>query len=151
MATVAEHTEIPTPRIAPHPTTLLVGRLLLAAIFFVSGFAKLTNTDATAGHMAEQGIPEPYALAIVAGIAEIAGALSLTFGFLTRIGAIGLVLFMIPTTLLFHDFWAVPAAEQKMQMINFLKNLAIIGGLAIIAANGAGRYSFDAKLRSRLR
>ena len=149
MPAIADRTPIvpEVPQVAPHPTIMLVGRLLVAAIFFVSGIAKLINTDATVGHMEQHGIPEAHTLALVAGIAEVAGALALTFGFLTRLGAVGLILFLVPTTFIFHAFWAVPAAEQKMQMISFLKNLGLIGGLMFLVANGAGRYSLDAKRR----
>ena len=149
MPAIAERTPIVphVPQIAPHPTVMLVGRLLVATIFFVSGIAKLTNTEETVAHMAAKGIPEAHTLALVAGIAEVAGALALAFGFLTRIAAVGLILFLLPTTFIFHAFWAVPAEQQKMQMISFLHNLALMGGLLFLVANGAGRFSLDAKLR----
>lgn len=134
-------------RVAERPASALIGRILIGAIFLMSGIAKLTNTDETVGHMTAMGIPAPYTLAIVAGIAEIAGAAALIFGFLTRLAALGLILFMIPTTLIFHAFWALDGAEQKMQMIQFMKNLAIIGGLATIFAHGPSRYSIDKKIR----
>jgi putative oxidoreductase len=136
--------------VAPRPKTALVGRVLVAAIFLVSGFAKLTNVGETAAHMSGVGIPMAETLAVVAGLAEILGALAIGFGFLTRPGAIGLILFMIPTTLLFHNFWAFEGAEQKMQMIRFLKNLTIIGGLSLLVAHGPGPYSIDQKLRKRI-
>jgi putative oxidoreductase len=130
----------------PRPGFALVGRILLATIFMISGIAKLTNTAATASHMQSVGIPAADILAIVAGVAEVLGAAALAAGMFTRLGALGLVLFMIPTTLLFHNFWAFEGEEQKQQMIEFLKNLAIIGGLCTVIANGAGRFSLDAKL-----
>jgi putative oxidoreductase len=132
---------------AVRPGTMLVARFLIAAIFIVSGSAKLVDIAGTAGHMAAQGIPAPETLAMVAGIAELAGGISLALGFLARIGAIGLTLFMILATLLFHDFWTFEGAEQRTQLIQFMKNLAIMGGLAMIVACGAGRYSVDGKLR----
>ena len=132
---------------APRPGTMLVGRILIAAIFIMSGVAKLTNTEGTVGYMAAQGIPEPGTLAIIAGLAEVAGGLAILFGFLARIGAIGLLVFLSITTLVFHDFWTMTGEEQKTQMIQFMKNLAVMGGLALLIANGAGRYSIDAKLR----
>jgi len=134
-------------RVAQRPATALIGRLLIGAIFLVSGFAKLTDTSGTVAHMEAAGIPYAHTLAIVAGIAEIAGGLSLVFGLLTRIGAIGLILFMIPTTIIFHGFWNFEGTEQKMQMVNFMKNLAIIGGLFMVAAFGPSRYSIDKKIR----
>ena len=134
-------------RVAQRPATALIGRILIGAIFLTSGIAKLTNTEETVGHMTSMGIPAAHTLALIAGVAEIAGALALIFGFLTRLAAIGLILFMIPTTFIFHAFWTFDGAEQKMQMINFMKNLAIIGGLATIAAHGPSRYSIDKKIR----
>lgn len=131
----------------PRPATALVGRILLAAIFFVSGFAKLTDTAGTAGHMEAMGIPEAHTLAIIAGIAEVAGAISIASGFLARIGGIGLVLFLIPTTFIFHAFWNYEGPERLTQMVNFLKNCGLAGGLLMIVANGAGRYSIDNAIR----
>ena len=127
------------------PTMALIGRLLIAAIFFTSGIAKLTDTAGTVQHMTAMNIPYADTLAIVAGVAEVLGALALTFGLLTRVGAFGLILFMIPTTLIFHAFWNY--AERMPQMVNFMKNLAITGGLAGFAAFGAGRYSLDRLVR----
>ncbi len=133
--------------LTPRPSWMLIGRVLIAAIFIVSGIAKLTDPAGTVGYMEAQGIPSADVLAIVAGLAEVAGGLAILFGFLTRIGAFGLFLFLIPTTLIFHDFWTMDGAEAKTQMVTFMKNLAIIGGLALLVANGAGRYSIDARLR----
>lgn len=116
-------------------------------MFFVSGAAKLTDTAGTAAHMTAAGIPEAHTLALIAGIAEIAGALSIATGFLARIGSVGLILFLIPTTLIFHPFWNFEGQQQVMQMSNFLKNCAVAGGLALLVANGAGRYSVDFALR----
>jgi putative oxidoreductase len=137
-------------RVADRPLTALVGRILIAAIFLVSGIAKLVDTDGTAGYMTAVGIPHAHTLAIVAGLCEVAGGLAIASGFLTRIGALGLFLFMIPTTLLFHGFWNFEGAERKMQMVNFMKNLAIMGGLATLVAFGPSLYSVDKKVREPL-
>ena len=133
----------------PRSTTALVGRMLIAAIFVISGVAKLADLAQTAGYMTSAGIPAAHGLAIIAGLGEILGGLMLLFGFLTRIGALGLALFLIPTTLLFHQFWALTGQEAQMQLVNFLKNVAIMGGLYGYVAFGGGRYSIDAKLRNR--
>lgn len=130
------------------PGTMLIGRALMAAIFFVSGAAKLMDIEKTVGHMTSQGIPEAHILVYVAAIAELAGAASILFGFLTRIGAFGLIIYVVAATVVFHDFWTFTGEEQRMQMIQFLKNLAIIGGLALLVAQGAGRYSLDARIRA---
>jgi putative oxidoreductase len=129
------------------PNMALIGRCLLAAIFAVSGIAKLTDTAGTAAKMAEAGIPYATTIAPFVGVAEVLGAVSLVFGILTRAGSVGLILFMIPATLIFHGFWNYEGAERQPQMINFMKNLAIIGGLAVLTAFGAGRKSIDHVLR----
>ena len=136
--------------VAQRPTTALIGRILIGAIFLVSGIAKLTDTSGTAGYMDAVGIPYARQLAMIAGCAEILGALSIIFGFLTRLGALGLMLFLVPTTFLFHSFWTFDGAEMKTQLVNFMKNLAIIGGLAMIFAFGPSRYSIDQKIRQPL-
>lgn len=133
--------------VAAQPTLALVGRILLASLFLVSGITKLTSLDQTAGYMASVGIPSAHALALIAGCAEILGGLALVVGALTRLASLGLILFLIPTTLLFHNFWALEGPEQQMQMVNFLKNLQIMGGLALLIAFGPGRYSVDARAR----
>ncbi|MGN6110424.1 MAG: DoxX family protein [Kofleriaceae bacterium] len=133
--------------LTPRPTTALIGRILIGTIFVVSGLGKLTHLDQTAGFMASVGIPSPHGLAILAGLAELLGGLSLVFGLLSRLGALGLMLFLIPTTLLFHNFWRFSGPEQQTQLVNFLKNLAIFGGLLLMFAYGPGRYSLDARMR----
>ena len=136
--------------LVPRATTALIGRILIAAIFVVSGIAKLTDTAGAAGYMTSVGLPQATTLAIIAGIAEVAGGLALAFGFLGRLGALGLFILLIPTTLLFHNFWAMEGAEAKTQMVNFMKNLAIMGGLLLLYAHGPGRYSVDARMRRPL-
>lgn len=128
--------------------TLLVGRILLGLIFAFSGFHKLTALEETAGQIAAHGIPAAHVMATVAGCAELAGGVALILGLLSRVAAIGLIVFMIPTTLMFHNFWAFTGNDMQVQMVNFMKNLAIIGGLALMVGSGAGRYSIDGKLRS---
>jgi putative oxidoreductase len=125
----------------------LIGRLLIAAIFLMSGIAKLTDTPGTVAHMTAAGIPYADTLAIVAGVGEVLGALAIAFGLLTRLGAFGLFLYMIPTTVIFHAFWNYHGAEQLPQMVNFMKNLAIMGGLATLVAFGAPRLSIDRRIR----
>jgi putative oxidoreductase len=145
-----ESTEDQFIHLAPRPTTALLGRVALAAIFLVSGAAKLVDVAGTAAYMSSVGIPFPETLAMFAGVAEILGALSLISGALTRMGAFGLILFLIPTTLLFHDFWALEGEAQRTQLVNFLKNLSIIGGLILLISYGPGRYSIDSLLRRPL-
>jgi putative oxidoreductase len=112
---------------------LLLGRVLLSAIFILSGLGKLPHFHDVATMMASKGIPlATVALAITLCI-EIGGGLLLLTGFQARYAALAIALWLVPVTLVFHNFWAVPQAQQQEQMINFLKNLAIIGGLLVTA------------------
>ena len=131
----------------PRSGTALVGRILLAAIFLTSGIAKLVDPAGAMGYMTKVGVPHADVLVYVAGLAEILGGAALLFGFLARIGALGLIVFLIITTLYFHNFWALDGAEAKTQMVQFFKNMAIMGGLAMVFAHGPGLWSIDAKLR----
>lgn len=133
--------------VAARPATALAGRVLLSGIFILSGLMKLMHTEETVGYMASQGLPAATPLAILAGLVEILGGLSVLTGFATRLGALALFAFLIPTTLIFHDFWALAGAERQMQMVHFLKNLSVMGGLLMLVAFGPGRYSIDAKMR----
>src|SRR5688572_14119337 len=137
-----------TPWVIPRPNTILLGRILLGAIFLVSGVAKLTDWSGSLGYLASK-VPEGTAapLLFIAAIAEIAGALSLITGTLARVGSLGLFLYLIPTTLLFHNFWALEGMEAQMQMVNFMKNLSIMGGLLLVAGFGAGPLSVDSRIR----
>ncbi|HSU67211.1 MAG TPA: DoxX family protein [Tepidisphaeraceae bacterium] len=133
----------PDRRLAASATWLAVpGRVLMSIIFLLSGFMKFShlNAMASAVHM-------PPALLGLAATVEVVGGLSLLLGVWSRWGAILLFLFLIPTTFMFHNFWAAPAAQQQDQMAHFLKNLAIMGGLLAIAAYGAGPLSVDAATR----
>lgn len=81
--------------------------------------------------------------------AEIGGGLALLVGWQTRWAALGLVLFLIPTTLIFHHFWDLPEPEHAAQRIQFSKNLAVMGGLLGFAALGAGAISLDGWIAKR--
>ncbi len=121
------------------------GRILLSIIFLITGFWKLTGWAATAGYMASKGMPAVPVLLALAMVAELAGGLSLLLGFKARWGAALLMLYLIPVTLTMHNFWAVEGMSQQIEMVNFLKNLAIMGGLALVVAHGAGPFSLDTR------
>ena len=126
----------------------LVGRILIALIFLLSGFGKLTGFAGTAGYMASK-MPVSGTLIdlllVITIIVELGGSLALVLGFKARIAALVLFLWMIPVTLIFHNFWAAPADQAMIQQIMFLKNLAIMGGMLMIMANGPGPLSVDKK------
>ena len=126
-------------------TTVLVGRILLGLIFVLSGFAKISGFDGTAGYIASKGLPLPQLLAALPIVVELGGGLALMAGFYTRQAVVALAGFSLLTAIVFHNFWAVPQAEQMTQQINFMKNLAIAGGMLVLAAFGPGRLSVDAR------
>jgi putative oxidoreductase len=125
----------------------LIGRILMSAIFILSGISKFTNWDMTEAMMAAHGLPLTPVLHVGAGALEILGGLAILTGFKSRWAAYALFLFLIPTTLIFHNFWAFQGGEYMMQQINFLKNLAIMGGLLYIGTFGAGKYAIDTRDR----
>jgi putative oxidoreductase len=127
-----------------------LARFLLAAIFVASGFGKIADFSGTQGYMASVGMPATALFLIGAILVEVLGGLALVVGYRARLAALSLALFLVPTTLLFHAFWSAPPEAAQMQTINFMKNLAIIGGLLYVVANGAGAFSLDA-LRARKR
>ena len=124
---------------------VVVGRVLLALMFVLSGFGKLANVAGTAGYIASGGLPAATALAVLVGLFEVVAGLALAVGFKARWAALGLALFTLLASLLFHKFWAAPAEQQMMQQLMFMKNLAIAGGMFMVAALGAGPLALDAR------
>jgi putative oxidoreductase len=127
---------------------LLIARVAIGAIFLWSGFGKLSSLSEFTAGMVDRGLPLAQLLAPLGAAVEFAAALALILGAWTRLAALALAVFTIIATLMAHRFWAFPVDEQRMQSIQFMKNLAIIGGLAALIATGGGRFSFDAILRS---
>ena len=121
----------------------LLGRILLASIFVYSGFGKITDFQGTVGYIASARMPMPQVLAVGAIVVEFIGGLALLIGFRARWAALAFVVFLIVITPIFHNFWSVPADEVMSQQINFIKNVAIIGGMLMVMAFGPGRYSVD--------
>ena len=113
---------------------LAIGRLLLAALFLLEGWSKLRGYDAAAAYMTRFGVPGALLPAVIA--VEIGGGLMLAAGWQTRVAAAGLAVFCILAAVLFHANVA-----DRNQLLHFEKDLAIAGGLLVLAATGAGRWS----------
>ena len=111
----------------------LIARVLMAYIFIIAGWGKVTAYQATAGYMESMGVPA--ALLPMTILVELGGGLALLFGFQARFAALGLAVFSLITAFLFHG-----SAEDG---INFMKNLAMTGGLFFLMLHGAGRFSLD--------
>jgi putative oxidoreductase len=140
------------PRVAPAGTDvlLLVGRILLGAIFVMSGYGKLTGLDGTATMLANQGVPLAPVMAVLAAAIEFSGGLFILLGFQVRLGALLLVAFTVAATLIAHRFWGLEGAAYKAQQIQFSKNLSIIGGLLLLVASGSGRFGLDGLKQRRI-
>ncbi|MDB5313690.1 MAG: DoxX protein [Gemmataceae bacterium] len=121
----------------------LAGRVLLGLIFVVSGIGKFASWSATAAFMESKGIPMvPVSLGVAATVELVCGAAVLA-GWFTRPAALLLALFLVPATVIFHHFWDLDGQAAQDQMIHFMKNLSIMGGLLTLAAHGPGRISVD--------
>jgi putative oxidoreductase len=120
----------------------LLGRILLCCIFLVSAYAKITEWSASEQMMAAKELPAVPLLLGTAIAIELLGGLSILTGLFARQAALIIFLYLIPVTLIFHNFWDQGPASQPMQLVNFLKNLAIMGGLLELFSFGPGRHSF---------
>lgn len=127
----------------PSSIGLLIGRILLSAIFILSGIGKLVDYEGTIRYMEAANLFLIPLLLVIAALIEIFGGLSILLGYKTRYGALLLFLYLIFVTVIFHNFWALEGMSQQMQMIHFMKNLAIMGGLLYAASVGAGKLGLD--------
>lgn len=116
----------------------LAGRILLSLIFLLSGFGKIADPAGTIGYIQSVGAPFPEIAYGIALLVEIGLGLALLIGFKTKLAATGIALFTLAAAGLFHNNFA-----DQMQMIMFMKNLTIVGGLLFVIAFGAGGFSID--------
>jgi len=126
----------------------LVGRLLIAAIFVFSGFGKITGFEGTVGYIASKGLPLPQLGAIAAIIVELGGGILLILGWKARWAAAAMLLFTLAAAVIFHNFWAVPPDMAQNQMIHFMKNICMAGGLMYVVVFGSGPLSVDGSTRT---
>jgi putative oxidoreductase len=125
----------------------VLGRALLCTIFLLSAVGnKIPNFRAVAGAMAGEGVPAPQVMLVGAIVFLIAGSLSVILGYRARIGAALLLVFLVLVTYYFHDFWTVsdPRVRQE-QVIQFMKNLGLMGAMLLVIANGTGPMSLDGR------
>jgi putative oxidoreductase len=123
---------------------LAIGRILIAIIFVSSGIEKFMDLGAAASAIWSKGLPYANVLAVLTATVEAGGGLLIIFGWQTRLAALALALFCAVASHYFHDFWNQPAGPEHINnMVHFMKNVSIIGGLLMLCAVGAGRYSLD--------
>jgi putative oxidoreductase len=119
-----------------------IGRTLFALIFIVSVFGHFSHgaIDAAAAH----GVPLATVAVPASGILALVGGLSILLGYHARFGALLIVVFLVPVTLIMHNFWAVADPQMAMtQKAMFLKNVSMLGGALMLMYYGSGPYSLD--------
>jgi putative oxidoreductase len=121
--------------------TVVVARVLLALMFVLAGFSKFAGLEGTAGYIASKGLP----LATL----QVVGGLALALGLKARWAAGALALFTLVASVVFHNFWAMPADQAFVNQLMFMKNLAVIGGLLMVVSFGAGPASIDARFAAQ--
>jgi putative oxidoreductase len=121
----------------------LIGRVLIAVMFIYSGYGKVGGFDGTAAYIASKGLPMSQVLAAATIALELGAGLMLAIGWKARWAALALAAFTVLASMLFHNFWTAPPAQFRTEQLFFLKNMAIVGGLLMIVALGAGRWGVD--------
>jgi putative oxidoreductase len=122
----------------------LAGRILLVLIFLNSGIEKIENFEGTAKFMAQYGMPYTSLFLFGAIIFELAGSIFAILGYYTRFGALLLIVFLIPTTIIFHTNF-----DDPIQIIMLMKNVSMFGGCLVLLGMGPGRLSLDYLFRTR--
>ena len=120
----------------------LLGRVMLALIFILAGVGKIMDPAGTVGYMQAMGVSSMLLWPTI--LLEILGGIAIAVGYKTPLAAIALALFSIAAAVLFHSNFG-----DKMQMILFMKNIAMAGGLLLLAVSGATAYSIDKKIQKK--
>lgn len=128
-------------------TFVLTGRILFSLIFITSGFSHFT--EESMNYAESHGVLMSSVTVPLAGVMCILGGLSIAFGFKAKLGAWLIILFLIPTTILMHNFWTISdPVTRHTQMIMFMKNLSMLGASLLIAYHGAGPASIDHRAKA---
>ena len=122
---------------------ILIARVLLMILFLIFGWSKLTGFSGTVGYMATEGAPFSTLSAIIAIVMEFFVGIAILIGFYTRPLALLFALYTLGTALIGHHFWTMSGDAYMANMINFYKNISIMGGLLLLCVTGAGKYSID--------
>jgi putative oxidoreductase len=123
---------------------ILAARLLLATLFLIFGWRKLTDYSGTVSQMVQLGVPVPVLAAAVATFMELPVAFAVAVGAFTRLSAALMFFYTLGTALIGHRYWTLKGAERVDSMDSFFKNLSIMGGFLLLYTAGAGKYSIDA-------
>ena len=123
----------------------LIGRLLIVALFLPAGLGKIAGFEGTLGYFASLGIPAPVFALVATIVIEVLGSIALIVGFQTRIVAVIMAIFTLIAAATGHAFWAAPADAAFIAQLLFFKNIAVMGGLLVLASAGAGGFSIDGR------
>ncbi len=126
----------------------LTGRILIAIIFIVAGIGKVTGFSGTVAYIASKGLPLPELAAIAAIAVELGGGILLVSGWKARWAAAAMLVFTAMTAVIFHDFWAVSPDQAQNQMIHFMKNISMMGGLLYVVVYGSGPLSVGREVKA---
>jgi len=121
---------------------VLLGRICFALVFILGTTGHFNGQDLP--YAVQAGVPMAKIMVPLAGVIAVIGGLSILFGYKAKLGGWLIVLFLVPVTLMMHNFWAVTGPMRSMQLTNFYKNLSILGGAFLISQFGAGPWSLDA-------
>jgi putative oxidoreductase len=124
-----------------HPIIPLTGRLMITYIFATSGIAKVFSWSSNVEYMSTRHLPMIPVLLAIATVIELAGSVCLITGYQIRIAAFVMFLYTTVVTVLFHNYWAASAAMAGIQETHFRKNVAIMGGLLMVAYSGGGKWA----------
>ena len=126
----------------------LIGRVIMSLIFLTSAYGKITGFDPTIAAMAAKGLPMTQALLVCAIALELVAATLLIIGWKTEWAALALLVFLVPATLYFHNYWSYPPEQVRNQRNHFMKNVTIAGALIFVMGMGAGPLSIDNRRRT---
>ena len=124
-------------------TLNLIGRILIAALFLPAGITKLTNFGGTVGYFTSLGIASPTLTTGAVIAIEILGSIAILLGFRTVLASLALATFTLIASFIGHAFWAAPADQAFVAQLLFFKNIAVIGGLLVLASTGSGKFGID--------
>jgi putative oxidoreductase len=127
----------------------LIGRILIVALFLPAGLSKLAGFEGTLAYFASLGISAPIFALVATIVIEIVGGIALLVGYKTRPIAIILAIFTLAAAVTGHAFWAAPADAAFIAQLLFFKNIAVMGGLLVLASAGAGSFSIDGRKEAK--
>lgn len=127
------------------PVLLLIARILLVVLFIVSGFPKMLDFNSTVQYMASLHTPMPWVATLIAVVIEILVSILIVIGFYTRPLALIFAFYTLGTAIIGHAYWTMTGDQVAPNLINFYKNISIIGGFILLAIVGPGSISVDKK------